>query len=191
MDWVCFTEPLIFGDNNTISDGDDGDFDENWEDSWVVCPIPSNSSSSSTFSTTATKTTSENQPEPTASPRESDPMQNKVDYYGGLDRKTEHARMDSAINDFCSALGSSDDVFKEDYFESSTFTFYHSSRTGVHILISLSVDKSCQFKYSYYLCRKSPEVPVNSCQCRGVSGKQGGFFNNDWYEWRISLQTVF
>ncbi|KAI4613082.1 hypothetical protein J4E83_007493 [Alternaria metachromatica] len=192
IDWVCFTEPWIFGDNNTSSDGDNGDFDENWEDSWVVCPIPSSSSSSSTSSRTSTKTTtSEDPPEPTASPREGDPMQNEVDCYGGLDQKTEHARMDSAIHDFCIAIGSSGDVFKENYFKSLTYTFYHSTGTGVQILISLSVDPGCQFKYDYDLCHKYLEVPVNSCQCGGVNGKQGGFLNNDCYEWRIDPQTTF
>ena len=192
MDWVCFTEPWIFGDNNTISDGDDGDFDENWEDNWVVCPIPSSSSSSSTSSTTSTKTaTSEDPPEPTASPREGDAMQNEVDCYGGLDQKTEHTRIDSAIHDCCIAIGSSGDVFEENYFKSLTYTFYHSTRTGVQILISLSVDPGCQFKYDYDLCHKYLEVPVNSCQCGGVNRKQGEFLNKDCYERRIDPQTTF
>ncbi|KAI4640252.1 hypothetical protein J4E93_008457 [Alternaria ventricosa] len=151
-------------------------------------PLIKNSTSSKTSTKT---TTTEDPPEPTASPREGDPMQNEVDCYGGLDQKTEHTRMDSAIHDFCIAIGSSGDVFKENYFKSLTYTFYHSTGTGVQILISLSVDPGCQFKYDYDLCYKYLEVPVNSCQCGGVNGKQGGFLNNDCYEWRIDPQTTF
>jgi hypothetical protein len=98
FDLFCLDNPWIYGDNNTISDPGDDDFDENWEDSLIVCPLPSSSSSSS--SSSSTTTTSEDPPEPTASPREGDPMQNKFDCHGGLDQRTEHVRMDNAINSF-------------------------------------------------------------------------------------------
>jgi hypothetical protein len=188
-DFFCFGDPWIYGDNNTISDPGDDDFDEDWEESSVICPLPSSSSSTSSSSTSTT--TSEDPPEPTASPREGDPMQNKVDCYGGLDQKTEHVRMDNAINSFCSGLGSSGDIFKEDYFKTVTYPFPQGTGTGVQILISLSVEKGCQFTYSYDLCHRYLEVPVNSCQCGGTNGKQGGFVNNDCLSFRIDPQTVF
>jgi hypothetical protein len=121
LDFFCLSQPWIYGENNTISDPGDDDFDEDWEDSWVVCPLPSSSWSSS--SSSMTTTTSEDPPKPTESPREGDPTTNKVDCYGGLDQKTEHVHMDNAISSFCSGLGSKGDIFKEDYFKTVTYPF--------------------------------------------------------------------
>jgi hypothetical protein len=49
--------------------------------------------------------------------------------------------MNNAINSFCSGLGSSGEIFLEDYFKTVTDPFPQGAETGVKILVSLSVDK--------------------------------------------------
>jgi hypothetical protein len=99
FDPLFLKKPWLYGDNSTILDlsgGDDDDFDEDWEEAGITCPAPTSSSSSSSTNT-ATPTTTKDPAPPTKSPREGNPMTNKVKCYNGLEQKTERVQIVNAI----------------------------------------------------------------------------------------------
>ena len=62
---------------------------------------------------------------------------------------------------------------------------------GVKTLVSLDVKPRCQWRWDYGECRHYLGVPVDSCNCDGVDGKQGGGVSNDCYIWRIDPNTAW
>jgi hypothetical protein len=172
----CFTQPwIIFGDNSTYTDPDDGDDDENWQELQTTCPTP-----------TATTTT----PTPSPSPSEQgDPMQNQVNCYNSGET-TEHVRMDNAATSFCNDIAQ--DAFAENYFRSIDFSFPYNGGLGtVDITISLEIKPKCDWTYNFNECTQYLAVPENSCNCNGIDGKQGGVVTNNCYEWRMDPNLSF
>lgn len=186
FDFSCIDEPWLYGDNGTFTDpGGEDDFDENWDEVTTMCPKPSSSSSGSS---TVSPTPVQSQP-PKESPREGDPMKNKADCYGS-GQKTEHVRIDNTINSFCNTLGKPGTILKENFFFTNTYTLPNSGGgLGVKIVTSLAIDKGCQWTWNSDECHRYMKVPVDSCNCGGVNGKQGGIVRNDCYQWRVDPNT--
>ncbi|KAI1452083.1 glycoside hydrolase family 55 protein [Annulohypoxylon moriforme] len=183
FDFGCIGEPWIYGDNGTDtgSGGDDDDFDENWEDLKTVCEIPTSSSS-----TTTSTTTKVDPPTPEPSPFEhGDPTKNQLSCYNNGEN-TEHVRMDSAANSFCNAVLKPGGVAPQNIVVSKSYPFDWNGGIGtVSISIQLEVKPKCEWLYSYNECRKYLSVPVDSCNCDGENGKQGGVVENNCLKWTI------
>ncbi|KAK1911450.1 hypothetical protein P3342_012751 [Pyrenophora teres f. teres] len=199
-DQLCLNKPWLYGDNSTyLDDGgaDDDDYDEDWKEALTTCPIRTKTSSSSSSSSTKTTTkapdpTTTRQPDPPApSPREGDPQTNKLRCYGGLSQRTEHVRIDNTIRSYCNALGSRGTILGPNFFNKQTFTLPQGSGTGVEIVMSITVHDGCQWKWNFDECKRYFLVPVDSCNCGGKDGKQGGVVSNDCYDMRLDPNTVF
>ena len=106
-------------------------------------------------------------------------------YHAG--RSTTHERMSNAISSFCSEIGEEEDVLEEDFFKESMFDYPQagSNPIGLQIVISLSIKAGCEWIWSADECSSYLHVPVDSCNCGGVNGKQGGLVSNNCYDWRI------
>lgn len=166
----------------TIEGGPEDPDDENWEDLQVTCPTSTTSSSSSSRTTTTAS------PEP--SPYEhGDPRENDWDCYNS-GRTSDHERLDNAANSFCNHLGSSGDVLGENFFRDDSLSFPVSGLSlPLEVVLSLDVFEGCEWQWDYNECRRYLSVPVDSCNCGGVNGKQGGTVENNCLRWRIDPNT--
>ncbi|KAI0191651.1 glycoside hydrolase family 55 protein [Astrocystis sublimbata] len=180
FDPVCEPQPWLYGGRpigpfrpgSIPSDDQD---DENWEEYLTPCPTET-----STSTTTRTKTATAT---PKPSPREGDPLKDERHCYdSGV--KELHRNLDQAANDFCFSLrqrGERDDVLGTGVYHRDS---YISDRAYV-IVTELEVFDDCQWTWNYDLCRRYLGVGVDSCNCGGVDGKQGGYVINDCYRWKI------
>ncbi|KEZ41672.1 Uncharacterized protein SAPIO_CDS6833 [Scedosporium apiospermum] len=168
-DFGCFPDP--FRDYNPAPDPGD-DFDENWEDASVTCPAPSST-------TTASKTTVTQEPEP--SPTETW-------------EKATNGQLSAASNSFCRSLGDEGVVLRVPAGRSSQVISrnYEPPANGqwpINIDVSLEIRNGCEFTVNYNQCMRYLKVPIDSCDCGGINGKQGGWVANRCYTWRIDPQT--
>ncbi|OTA63183.1 glycoside hydrolase family 55 protein [Hypoxylon sp. EC38] len=191
FDFDCFDSPWIYGDNGTYTgspDGDGDDFDENWEELQTICPPRTSTSSTKTTTTTEKGDT----PTPEPSPYEhGDPLKNQLDCYDSGEN-TEHVRMDNAANSFCNDMGSLGSIAAEDFVHSREYPFDTNGGLGyVTIKIRLEVKHDCEWLYNYDECREYLDVPVDSCNCNGVDGKQGGTVENNCLKWQIDPELSF
>lgn len=57
---------------------------------------------------------------------------------------------------------------------------------AIGIETSLEVKKDCEFVYSDAACDRYVNVPIDSCNCAGINGKQGGGeVENNCYKLRL------
>jgi hypothetical protein len=53
------------------------------------------------------------------------------------------------------------------------------------VVTSLEVKAGCEFVYSDAACDKYVNVPIDSCNCAGRNGKQGGEVENNCYKFLL------
>lgn len=162
--------------------------DDSDNEPFNACPLyaiigPRDESSTTTkTSTTTSKTTTSTTSTPTATAT-GNPTLNVAHCYNSGEN-TEGERMQNAAKSFCSAIENSD--FKENYFHSSDQVFPYNGGVGyVTISLSFQINKGCTWAWNSNECLKYFSVPTDSCNCKGVNGKQGGTVTNDCYTWRI------
>lgn len=185
-DFSFCSDPWIYGNFSTGGQPDPGldDDDESPdgggpEDAYALCinvDPPTKTSSSMSSSTSSTSSI----PVPS-------PMQNTVDCYNS-GRKADHARLDSAITSFCNALVSQVREVKQKWMLSLSFPFdlqFGSEAVSLRVDISAEVFDNCDWKTSFDECQRYLEVPLNSCNCGGTNGKQGGYVQNNCLKFRI------
>lgn len=170
---LCIVDPLLYGAFG--GDPDAPDDDENWAELQTTCSLPKSSSSTRTTVTKASK--------PAPSPYETgDPMQNEVECYNS-GRKISHVRLDNAENSFCNDIGAAGEVLAPGYAVKSSYPF--SGYSSDVVVISIKINKNCDWPWSLANCRTYLGVPVDSCNCKGYNGKQGGIVRNVCYTFRI------
>ncbi|TPX15620.1 uncharacterized protein E0L32_004318 [Thyridium curvatum] len=179
-DPACVQQPWFWGNiTNNKPDGDDDDIENFW-DLLVVCPNVRQSSSSTSTSTSTTSTSTTKPTSPAPSPYEQgDPLSNKVQCFG-KGETTEDVRMQSAAHSFCNDIEK--DIMGPGYSRSIDFPFPYNGGVGtVTITISFAIKDKCSFIFNRNLCEHYLSVPADSCNCKGVNGKQGGVFENNCY----------
>ncbi|KGO66430.1 Pectin lyase fold/virulence factor [Penicillium italicum] len=196
-------------------DGDDWDGSDLAAEEMVSCPLTSiqpKPSPPSTSSTTTSSTSSTSSlPEP--SPRTGDPRLNSRHCYNS-GYAADHERLDNAINSYCNRLFDRGPLLGVPFSLEEKFPFSGNPWPLV-VVISLKVLNKCSWVNRWparassfiergnnitgiekrdviqgkELCSKYLHAVIDSCNCRGVNGKQGGTLKNDCYEWRIDPNT--
>lgn len=105
--------------------------------------------------------------------------------------KILHVDMDKGIEYFCRKIGSPGDTFGPNTFikhvvtlkEPVTSLWTHGGvpirNGGKYGKLSLQIQKDCEWNWNFDECTRYFRVNVDSCNCEGVNGKQGGrMFNN-------------
>ena len=186
---ICLPNPYLYGGEGPlgIPDGGDGDddYDENWADATITCPT-----------STSTSTTTD-APTPTSSPfQEGNPVDNQVACYGS-GAQTESVRLIAASNSFCNEM--KNDKFGPGYVHTGSYPFpYNGGWESIKVDIQFSIPNvvtllgrdeadatEYSWVYNYDECMRYLAVPMNSCNCAGVNGKQGGVVTNNGMYWRL------
>lgn len=189
--WDPFCEdPWGFGE---MPDPEDP-YDERGPEDDVICPEEEGEEESTTTSTTkATSTTSqgstptsEQEQQPTESPYEhADPMKNKRDCYDG-GRKASHEQLDNSIRSFCNSLGKPGTVYKDSVFRKSNLELPNGGGgPGLVVVATFELFEGCEWTWNFDECARYLRVPVDSCNCGGTDGKQGGTVKNNCFNWRL------
>lgn len=171
------TDPPYTDQPDPKNPNDDDESDEPYQ----ACPLYAIIGPRSDSSTTATPT-STTSATPTAT-KIGNPMKNTVNCYNSGEN-TEGIRMQNAAKSFCNAIQHND--FKENYIHQSDQPFDYNGGIGtVTIHLSFEIKAGCTWVWDLDECLKYFSVPTDSCNCKGVNGKQGGTVTNDCYTWRI------
>ncbi|KAK1638756.1 pectate lyase superfamily protein-domain-containing protein [Colletotrichum phormii] len=141
-----------------------------------MCELPQESKTT----TTRAQTTQPSQPsQPTAKPLN-----------GG--RKMSNIRLQNGINSFCKNIGSDVGVQARDlegratgqlpggYKKESIKPFSGQEE----ISFSFEVLDGCSWTFNMDECTRYFKTPVDSCNCGGENGKQGGYGNNNCLRWK-------
>jgi hypothetical protein len=59
----------------------------------------------------------------------------------------------------------------------------------IHVVTELLVKPGCQFIIDYDKCERYMKGPIDSCNCEGSDGKQGGSIENRCYRFKIDPET--
>jgi hypothetical protein len=168
----CITPPWLWGamPDDPYEDNERGPEDD------VTCPSDPTSTSSAP-------------PGPSPSPREGgNPQTNHVDCYNS-GRATSHDRMYNTISSFCRNLEGQGDLFSPEFEYSFPFELPTESSGVTVINMRMKVLAGCEWRYNFDECTRYLRVPVDSCNCGGVNGKQGGVLINNCYMWKIDPNT--
>jgi hypothetical protein len=175
-DFGCLDDPWEYAPAPDAP-GEPDDEEERGPEDDTTCPTES--------------TTTTSAPTPTPSPLEvGDPSRNERDCYDS-GRSTDHARLDNASKSFCESIGGPGDVLKRGFNERKFEPSVAVGSLRVEIVVSLDIFTGCQWTWSLDECTRYLRVPIDSCNCDGVNGKQGGIVENNCYRWRIDPNTKF
>ncbi len=200
--WDAWTSSYFCGGGNDYgSDGGDGGGDgggdvgddEDDLEADTVCP---ERASTSTTTTSKTSTAVET-PKPTESPlEEGRPMDNIRSCYNG-GQKATNAQLANTARSFCRNLGVEGSVLRNPMRSSGNTNLVKwtneelpaNGQWPIHVYVELAVKPNCQFTVDYAKCERYLRAPIDSCNCEGADGKQGGTMENRCLKWRIDPQT--
>ncbi|UNI24920.1 hypothetical protein JDV02_010637 [Purpureocillium takamizusanense] len=210
-DISCNPQPWTYRDvGGRDTDDDDWDGNDVPDEEIITCP-PEPSSSSSSASKTPTTTTS-------AAPKRTleigDPeINDRHCYNSGYAAK--HVRLDYAIEDYCNELNDKGAILDAGFSYKTSFPFsgdpwpllviiglvvvdhtkcswvnkWPASSFDNHGIVNSTETEPQNALQGTELCSKYLHAIIDSCNCGGVDGKQGGTLENDCYEWRIDPNT--
>ncbi|KAG8162100.1 hypothetical protein KVR01_007865 [Diaporthe batatas] len=186
LDFNCVPDPWTYtgmGGGNG-GGGDDGWVEEDGDEDRITCAPETTITETATATTTVAATITE-PAEPEASPMEhADASKNVRDCYdAGQD--TTHVRLDEAINSFCKQIGDPGDVLAAGTVKKANKEPPSNGGSVVEIVFKLEVKEKCEWSYDYNECVRYLGVPVDSCNCGGINGKQGGTVENNCLYWRV------
>ncbi|OIW23390.1 pectin lyase-like protein [Coniochaeta ligniaria NRRL 30616] len=179
-DWMECSDEFGLNDWGVVSNDPGDDFDENWEDVSVTCPVESKTSSTPTASAT-----------PKVTLQLANPMFNTVDCYeSGL--HTEHAVLDGADRDACNDVGRAGPVFTLPYKYARRFDLnVKPGSLAARVDVNFEVKPNCTYTWTYSECMDYMSIPVDSCNCGGVDRKQGGTAENNCLYVRVDPNITF
>ncbi|KAH8690398.1 pectate lyase superfamily protein-domain-containing protein [Phaeosphaeriaceae sp. PMI808] len=166
-------EPCSFYDPNcspfgwdgqwTFSGMDEPSSEETLEDDGLIYPSPSVEQSST--------------PTPTPTVKPKPPT---------IEFNTSHSRIKDAANHLCGLIKARRRLGPGEIVK-QTFSYnWDSSEFGaISVATSLEVKAGCEFVYSDAAYNKYMNVPIDSCNCAGKNGKQGGKVENNYYKFRL------
>lgn len=192
--WDAWTQSYICGmewGNDGSPDQPDDPSDEDYGEADTICPDPS-----STTSTTRTTKTTEEPDKPTESPlEEGRPMDNQRHCYDG-GQKATNAQLANTAATFCRTLGTEGVVLRNPLGSGSNLVRNRNDELpanggwAIHVVTELLIKPGCEFIINYNQCMRYMKGPIDSCNCGGKDGKQGGWLENRCYRWRIDPQTI-
>ncbi len=98
--------------------------------------------------------------------------------------------MQSARVSYCGSI--EHDIIGPGYYRSMDFPFPYNGGVGyVTITISMEIKPRCGFDFDMNLCEKYLSVPVDSCNCATLDGKQGGILENNCMKVRVDANRSF
>lgn len=146
-----------------------------------VCPSPKEA----TENPEPTPTPTVKPPPPVIELEVGDPQKNVRDCYH-VGQWTSHSRIQDAANHLCGAIKAKGVVGPGEIVKYTSSYNYDPSELGaIRVDMSLQVKDGCEFKYTDFECDHYTKVPIDSCNCAGENGKQGGTVENNCYKWRI------
>ncbi|KAH7313967.1 hypothetical protein B0I35DRAFT_452195 [Stachybotrys elegans] len=97
-------------------------------------------------------------------------------------KTSDHGKIEEAAKSFCGNLGDdkSGPVFSDFYKESKK-----QPPGDFHFVVSFEVFKGCEWTFDFDECMRYYKVPIDSCNCSGENGKQGGYVRNNCIQSRI------
>ncbi|KAL8364554.1 hypothetical protein RB595_003710 [Gaeumannomyces hyphopodioides] len=178
---------------------DDPGSDEEYDDAMVVCPDPTSkppifdeTSTARTSTTTSTSTSDKPAPSPL---EEGNPKENYNNYCHNSGQRATNAQLRAASRSFCESLGREGTVIRNNPVSlggtglglqiSKRFDLPANGQWQIHINAGLLIRPNCQFTANYAKRQRYMSVNIDSCNCEGENGKQGGTIGNDCYEWRL------
>lgn len=157
--------------------GDDDDYDENWAEATITCPLRRSSTTSSTLMPTKTPAA------PAYSPRVPHPERNEVTCNDNGQRAS-NSDLNIANRQFCVYLDTIAFFFGRDSplrngFQSSK-TLYAHPYGDTSFDYTFQVFRGCAWtSFTTDECLRYLAAPVDGCNCNGLNGKQGGTVFND------------
>ncbi|KAK1541346.1 hypothetical protein CPAR01_07335 [Colletotrichum paranaense] len=158
-----------------------------------MCEQPLESKTTTTTTTTRAQTTQPSQPK--AKPlKQADAKHNNVKCYGE-GRKMSNIRLQNGINSFCKNIGSDVGVQARDLdgraaagqqqlLSGSKKEYIKPFSVQEEISFSFEVLCGCSWTFSMDECTRYFKTPVDSCNCGGENGKQGGYGSNNCLRWK-------
>lgn len=198
-DLSCDADPFLPGCDNFNSPWEFGEFgeaqelfsfapyeDEDYGAEDVACPTTT--SSSSTKTTTSAKQTE--------SPLEEGRPEDNIKHCYGSGQKATNGQLARAAESFCRSLKQGEVLRNpilatggKDLVKSANLKPAANGQWQINIDLELVVRPNCQFTVNHALCERYMKVAINSCNCGGVDGKQGGTVENRCLKFRIDPQT--
>ncbi len=116
-------------------------------------------------------------------------------YNGG--QKATNAQLANTARSFCRNLGVEGSVLRNPMRSSGNTNLVKwtneelpaNGQWPIHVYVELAVKPNCQFTVDYAKCERYLRAPIDSCNCEGADGKQGGTMENRCLKWRIDPQT--
>ncbi|RDA91604.1 hypothetical protein CP533_4653 [Ophiocordyceps camponoti-saundersi (nom. inval.)] len=187
----CYNSPLLYKPAEDPLPMDDGN-----AENWIICPEDPETSSTTTTPEAPRRTDPPPPPRGGAPKPNNEPVlavaipgRNYRECYDG-GRKSNHDRLDNSIKSFCNSLGKPGDVLKGKHEKERKYEFpYSVGSLAMEIVVSLTMFDGCQWTWNFDECSRYLHVPVDSCNCEGVNGKQGGTVANNCLKWRIDPNT--
>ncbi|KAK4203018.1 pectate lyase superfamily protein-domain-containing protein [Triangularia verruculosa] len=168
-------------------DLDDGDYGE----ADTICP----ERATSTTTTTKTTATTKEPDKPTESPLEEGRPMDNIRHCYDKGQKANNAQMANTARSFCRGLGNEGSVIRNpvgsgrNVVVARNFDLPANGGWAINIDAELLVKPGCEFIVNYSQCERYMKGPIDSCNCEGADGKQGGHLENRCYRWRLDPQT--
>ncbi|KAJ4252300.1 hypothetical protein NW762_010897 [Fusarium torreyae] len=123
-----------------------------------------------------TKTTSTTTPSPTPTLAKPDAGQNTKNCYNS-GQKANHGSIQAAAESFCRDVVA--DTVQGPVWSNYKLEEKKQPSRGYHFKLTFQVKDGCIWNANYDDCMRYMKVPIDSCNCGGENGKQGGYVENN------------
>ncbi|KAK0103224.1 hypothetical protein ONS95_005259 [Cadophora gregata] len=154
----------------------------------AICPRDEPSTTSTSTSTTTTK------PAPTPTLAVGDPMTNTRECYNS-GQKAVNAQMANTARSACREMGKEGTELKAEKGSgglvalSRNYELPGNGGWAIHIQAEFNIKEGCKFVINEAQCLRYFKTVIDSCNCEGADGKQGGRMSNNCYALRLDPNT--
>ncbi|KAL2066965.1 hypothetical protein VTL71DRAFT_1389 [Oculimacula yallundae] len=154
-----------------------------------VCPRDDEDTTTSSTSTSTTTT-----PAPTPTLAVGDPTTNTRECYNS-GQKAVNAQMSNTAKSICREMGTEGTELKAEKGSGGLVAYsrnYELPGNGgwaIHIQAEFTIKEGCRFVINQAQCQRYFSTVIDSCNCEGADGKQGGRMSNNCYTLRLDPNT--